>query len=119
MPFNTQNISTSSVENRNSRLVQGGTTDIYNNRLGWWEKRTLPQQENDFLLVVLEHEAGRPDLISNRVYGKATFAWLVLQYNSIVDPVTELVAGVAIRLPTQSRLILDIITKSEGGNNVV
>ncbi len=109
---------TKSTENRNSRLVQGGLTDIYNNRLGWWEKRILEKQDADYVLVVLEHEAGRPDLISNRAYGKAIYAWLVLQYNSIVDPELELVAGKTIVLPTQARLTLDIITKPEGGKPV-
>jgi len=107
-----------STENRNSRLVQGGLTDIYNNRLGWWEKRILPKQDDDYRLIILEQEAARPDLIAYRAYGKATYAWLVLQYNNIVDPELELVAGKSIVLPTQARLTLDIITKPEGGKPV-
>lgn len=118
MAFTIDGINNDSTENRNSRYVQGGLTDIYNNRLGWWEKRKIKEQDDDFLLAVLEHEAGRPDLISQRVYGKAIYAWLVLQYNNIVDPETELVSGAVIRMPTQTRLVLDIITKPEGGKLV-
>lgn len=118
MAFTINDINKNSTDNRSSRMVQGGLTDRYNNRLGWWEKRILERQDNDFILTVQEYEANRPDLISYRVYGKAQYAWLVLQYNNIVDPVTELVTGAEIYLPTQSRLVLDIITKPVGGKPI-
>jgi len=115
MAFTINNINNNSTQNRGSRYVQGGLTDIYNKRLGWWEKRLLKKQNDDLVFAILKEDAGRPDLISQRVYGKAIYAWLVLQYNNIVDPVTELVEGKIIKMPTQSRLTLDIVTKSEGG----
>lgn len=115
MAFTIDNINNNSTKNRNSRYVQGGLTDIYNKRLGWWEKRLLEKQNDDFVFAILKEEAGRPDLISQRVYGKAIYAWLVLQYNNIVDPEVELVPGKVITMPSQTRLTLDIITKAEGG----
>jgi len=118
MAFTIDDINKNSTDNRNSRQVQGGLIDIYNKRLGWWEKRKLERQDNDFIITVQEYEAGRPDLISHRAYGKAVYAWLVLQYNNIVDPETELVAGAVIYLPTSTRLMLDIITKPEGGKRI-
>jgi len=118
MAFTINQRNTNSTNNRNSRLVQGGLTNIYSKRLGWWEKRKFNKQDNDFVVTVQPYEAARPDLISQRVYGKAVYAWLVLQYNNIIDPETELVAGAIITLPTQSRLILDIITKPEGGKRI-
>ena len=105
-----------STENTNSRYVQGGTTEIYTNRLGWWERRELPRSDDDVRLTVRPKEAGRPDLISYRLYGKAIYAWVVLQYNNIIDVEEELVAGAEIFLPSQQRLILDIVTKPAGGN---
>jgi len=118
MALTVNNITVNSTENRNSRMVQGGLTDIYNNRLGWWEKRIFEKQNDDFIIEILEAEAGRPDVISQRVYGKPIYAWLVLQYNNIVDPVVELVPGAVIEMPTHSRLVLDIITKPEGGKRI-
>jgi len=118
MAFTINQRNNNSTHNRNSRLVQGGLTIIYNKRLGWWEKQKFTRQDNDFVVTVQPYEAARPDLISHRVYGKPIYAWLVLQYNNIVDPETELVAGAEIVLPTQSRLILDIITKPEGGKRI-
>ena len=107
------------VENQFSRYVQGGETDRFNNRLGWWERRDLPKQDNDYRTTVQVGESGRPDMISFRVYGNARYAWLVLQYNTIVDPVTELTPGTEILLPEESRLLLDIISKTTGGNVIL
>lgn len=116
MALVTNNTFKKSTDNRNSRYVQGGTTDIFTNRLGWWERRILERQDDDIRLVIGSTEGSRPDLISFRIYGKATYSWLVLQYNNIVDPITEMVPGKELYLPTQKRLILDIVTKSPGGN---
>ncbi len=118
MAFTIDNINNNSTENRNSRYVQGGITEIYKNRLGWWNKRKIRKQDGDIVLQILSQEKARPDLISQRIYGKPIYAWLVLQYNNIVDPETELLVGDTLRLPTQQRLILDIITKPEGGKPV-
>jgi len=118
MAFKIDNVGNNSTESRNSRYVQGGLTDIYKTRLGWWERRILEKQDNDIVTTVLDREVARADLISFRIYGKATYAWLVLQYNNIVDPETELVKDKSLRLPSQQRLILDIITKPEGGKPV-
>ena len=107
------------VENQHSRYVQGGDTDRFSNRLGWWERRDFPKQDDDIRIKVFSGEAGRPDLISFRAYGNARYAWLVLQYNTIVDPVTELTTGTELLLPNESRLLLDIITKTTGGNVIL
>ncbi len=115
MAFTLNDYTKNATQNRTGRYVQGGLTDIYSNKLGWWERRLLPYRDDDFSFVVLENETARPDLISYRLYGKSSYAWLVLQYNNIVDPETELLPGTSIRMPTQSRLTLDIITKAEGG----
>jgi hypothetical protein len=116
MAFKIDDRNTNSTDNRNARYTQGGTTDIYNNRLGWWERRELPRADDDLRIKVRDNEAKRPDLISYRIYGKAMYGWLVLEYNNIVDIETELLAGAEIFLPSEQRLILDIITKPTGGN---
>jgi len=118
MAFKIDNIGNDSTENRSSRYVQGGLTDIYSKRLGWWEKREIPKQNDDTITVVLDFETARPDMISQRLYGKPIYAWLVLMYNNIVDPETELLPGKVITMPSQQRLVLDIISKSTGGNPI-
>ena len=53
---------------------------------------------------VNEADLQRPDLISYRIYGTVKYWWLVLSYNGISNPFTELETGDIIQLPN----ILDI-----------
>lgn len=115
MALTPNNINTKSTDNRNSRYVQGGTTELYSNRTGWWERRVFERQDDDIRFIVGNSEARRPDVISQAVYGKAIYAWLVLEYNNIIDVETELLSGAELFLPSKQRLILDIITKAPGG----
>lgn len=119
MAFRTSTSRTNNAINvRDSRYVQGGTTDRFPNRLGWWERRELPLDDNDLSIVVRPSEDRRPDLVANRVYGKSTLQWLVLQYNTVVDIETEFRTGITLRLPDPRRVTLDIITRQTGGNRV-
>lgn len=104
-----------STQKRRSRFTQGGRTTEYPRRLGWWERRVLPQRDDDVFYTVTSQEATRPDIIAFNAFGDAGLAWLVLQYNNIVDNVTELTEGTEIRLPTRERVLLNILTGSVGG----
>lgn len=118
----TTRLSTSTTNNvtqrRESRYVQGGTTNRFPTRVGWWERRILPQQDTDITIVIGTGEDRRPDLVASRIYGKPGMQWLVLQYNAIVDIETEFTAGTEIRLPNERRVTLDIMTQQAGGNRV-
>lgn len=115
-------LSTSRTNNvtqlRESRYVQGGTTDRFPNRVGWWERKPLPKSDTDITIIIESSEDRRPDLVAARVYGKANLQWLVLQYNAIVDIETEFTTGTEIRLPQPRRVALDILTQQTGGNRV-
>lgn len=106
------------VNNRNGRYTQGGTTDRFSNRLGFWERRKLVQRDSDITHIIQPAEDRRPDLVSAHVYGKDIYIWIVLQFNNIVDIETEFVAGRELRLPNPQRLALDIISRPTGGNVV-
>lgn len=106
------------TELKESRYVQGGTTDRYRARLGWWERKLLPQNDTDIKLTLQPSEDRRPDLVAARIYGKATLAWIVLQYNTIVDVETEFTTGTEIRLPSVRRVTLDIMTQPTGGKRI-
>lgn len=112
------NFTTDSVDDPNSRYVQGGLTDVYPNRLGWWE-RSAPVFATDDIMITLQAKYNtRPDLLAYDLYGKAVLAWVVLWYNTIVDINTEFVTGASLRCPSRSRLYSSILTSQTGGNPV-
>ena len=100
-----------------SRYVQGGTTERYPNRLAWWNRRVLEYADDDVYIEVLPEEAGLPHKISYRVYNDKTgeLAWLIMQYNNIVDELEELKTGVVLRLPSPARVMQAIMSQSTGG----
>lgn len=104
-----------SVNKRNTRMVQGGTTTTFTNRLGWWERSVIPRDVDDLFVTISNRQDRRPDLIAYDIYGKAELAWLVLQFNNIVDIQLELRAGMEIRLPTPDRAFFDLLNRPTGG----
>lgn len=90
--------------NNHNRYTNGGTTETNGKRLGWWERTIYTLKDDDIFVTVTPATESRPDLIAFQLYGRSNLMWLVLQYNNILDPVTELVAGTKLRLPTQERV---------------
>lgn len=95
----------SSADEKKSRYVAGGTSEVFSNRIGWWDRTVMPFQNDDIIFTVDQEYAGRPDKISDIVYGTTKYNWVVLLYNTILDLDTELCAGCVIRLPTPTRLL--------------
>jgi len=102
-----------------SRYTQGGTTDVYPNRTGWWERRKIEKDDTDMIFEVQPDEAKRPDLIAAHAYDRDNLGWVVLQYNNIVDIETELLTGKVLRLPSLRRLTLDVLSRQTGGNTII
>jgi len=101
-------ISNSKSTDGANRYTQGGITDEFDRRLGWWERTKLVRSADDIQYTVSSAEAQRADLIAFRLYQQAKLGWLVLQYNNIVDPATELLTGTVLTLPTPTRVALTI-----------
>lgn len=94
-------------------MVQGGTTDVVGNFLGWWEKREFPHDDiNDLKFTITSDYAYRPDKIAYKLYGRDDFAWIVLQYNNIVDINEEMGVGAILRVPSYDRALFDITGNS-------
>ena len=106
------------VTQTGTRYTRGGISDIFDNRVGWWERTTFNEHPTDLFFRIDTKTAMRPDLISNMMYDTPTYAWLVLQFNNIVDINLELVEGVIIKLPTPSRLNTVLLVNSSGGNRI-
>jgi hypothetical protein len=104
-----------STDKSTSRYTQGGATTRYPRRLGWWERRIIKQRDDDIFVTITSRQARRPDLIAYDFFRNSDLAWLVMQYNNIVDENVELVEGAEIRLPATDRVLLSILTNSTGG----
>ena len=106
-----------SVFNPKSRYVQGGDTEVYENRLGWWERDldSLTEDDTDDFIVIANRYDRRPDKFAADYFGNATMMWVLLQFNHFVDINEEFVAGKRIRVPIPDRAIFDFLSQSTGG----
>jgi len=104
-----------SVDDNNSRYVQGGTTTTFNNRTGWWERRYISESPDDIYVIITSRTDQRPYLVASDVYNNEALEWLVLQYNNILDIATEFTTGKQIKLPTLLRVQMEIMTQPLGG----
>lgn len=93
----------SSLQQRNSRMLQGGDADIIGKKIGWWERKLSSPNVNQYFLVELDITTNkRPDLLSTQYYDTPAYDWIILQYNNIVDITEEFVIGKEIKMPTLS-----------------
>lgn len=109
------NVRPNSVDNKSGRYTQGGDTIVLEDRLGWWERTDIEERQDDDEFLVTSKYVGRPDLIAYDKWGKANLAWLVLQYNNIVDLTEELVEGTLLVLPSHRRVVTGILVRPTGG----
>lgn len=105
----------SSADDKISRYVNGGTTEVSPGRLEWWERRLFPQSASDDIYVVQAVFAGRLDLIANTFFEDPRLWWIIAQYNNILDPLTEVVVGTELFIPKKSRLYTDFLNGKVGG----
>jgi len=100
-----------------SRYVQGGDTEEYDKRLGWWERDldTLLKSDTDNIIFISSEFDRRPDLFAAEYFGRSDLMWIVLQFNSIVDINEEFIAGKEIKLPVPDRVAFDFLNKNTGG----
>lgn len=101
-----------------SRYVQGGSTDRYPTRLGWWERRILPKSDTDIFVTITKTYEYRPWLVAYDYLGSESLEWVVLQYNNVLDVMEDFKIGAVIQLPTLQRLNLEILSKASGGKIV-
>lgn len=102
-----------SLAKRNSRMLNGGTTETKGDKLGWWERRELRKDtSSDIRITIPEIFSERPDLLAFRIYRRPDLFWLILQYNNIVDIEEEFVAGKEIILPSVDRTLSSLVNRN-------
>lgn len=108
-------VNKNSVLNKDSRYVNGGTTLVFPNRLGFWDRVVFPPSDDDILFTITPQYNLRPNKLAFDTYGKDIYMWVILQYNNIVDINEEFITGAVIKLPSFQRLSLVILSHQTGG----
>lgn len=103
---------TNSLNRPNSRYVQGGTTEQFANRLGFWDRKLFPIDVTDTIITLEAKYHRRPWLVAHDFYRDSSLTWFVLQYNTILDIDEEFVTGAKIQLPTPFRLRVGLLSRS-------
>lgn len=97
-----------------SRYVQGGTAETKNDRIEWWDRAVFAKDPSDIIYTVENIYEGRLDYISFVFYNEPRYWWFIAQYNDILNPAAEIVAGRVLLIPTRERLQLMLLGRQGG-----
>lgn len=65
----------------------------------------LSQKQFNFTLhIVNQSEQHRPDLVALNVYGDSGLWFPLYQFNGIIDPITETIPGLQLKVPDSGQL---------------
>jgi hypothetical protein len=110
----TTNNNTNSLNNSFSRYVGGGISETANGYITWWERIVFTTDPTDTTYIVENFYTGRLDLIASVFYNEPRYWWVIAQYNNILDPFSEIVAGRILLIPQMSRLQQMLLTQKGG-----
>lgn len=105
----------SSIEQKLSRYVQGGLTEVGPIGLEWWGRFNFPIDEaSDLHYIIDETTAGRLDKVAYGFYNDPALWWVIAQYNYLLDPYEEAFIGRILTIPSNERVQL-LMTQKVGG----
>jgi hypothetical protein len=111
-------INTDSTLNKYSRYVWGGITERSSDRLEWWERINLDYDVTDDKYVIEAIYSGlNYSKLANAIYGNPALGIFILQFNNILDPLTEFTTGKTILLPKYDRVMTYINSGILGGTD--
>lgn len=95
-----------------SRYTNGVFTPDNNNKefLILRESLEISESGEDIFLTVEGRHLKRPDTIASEVYGRPELFWVIMDVNSIRQPMLDLQVGQILRIPPLS-LVLEAIDK--------
>lgn len=87
-----------------SRYVNGGVTEVSPGFYEWWERVIVDKTSDDIVYTMEEKYVNRPDLLAYAFYQDSTLWWFICQYNDIINPMDELIAGKILYIPSITKL---------------
>jgi hypothetical protein len=100
----TESIRNSTYNRKNGRYVLGGTTEVSAGFLEWWERHEIEKDPSDIIYFLEAKYVGRHDLLATAWFGDPGLHWVIPQFNDIIDPDTEMVAGKLLLIPATEKL---------------
>lgn len=107
-------MSTLSLQTKSSRYVAGGVSETGDVGVEWWERGVISQDVSDIIYTVEKIYEGRIDLLSSAFFNNSAYWWVIAQLNNIIDPMTEIIEGRVLVIPTTERLTF-ILGNNMGG----
>jgi hypothetical protein len=105
----------STTNQLNGRYVRGGETEVSARFVEWWERSDIQHDTTDTAYVLEAKYVGRPDLLAHAFYGDTRLKWVIMQYNDILDPSAELIAGRILLMPSLSKVNSAFAATTVGG----
>lgn len=93
-----------STKIRKSRYTSGGTSEVSQGLIEWWERNVYDVTPGDILYTVDSKTAHRIHLIADIFLNDQSLWWIIAQYNNILDPYGELVEGAEIAIPSPEKV---------------
>ena len=93
-----------SVQRRKSRYAAGGTTEVNQRALEWWERAIFTSADDDRPYVIEKKFESRLDLIAALFLGEPRLWWVLAQYNNVLDASAEIKEGATIYIPSADRV---------------
>lgn len=106
---------TNSTKTDKGRYVHGGTTEVSNGKIEFWESRQFQESDDDKVYVIEEIFDRRPDKLAYVLYEDSRLWWIICQYNNIIDVHDEFVTGKELLIPVKERVIREFLTGTQGG----
>jgi len=103
-------IKNSVYNTKNGRYTLGGTTEVSAWALETWIKNPIKSDPSDIVYFVEQKYEGKPQLLGYVFYGDTGLWWIICQYNGILDPIEEIVAGKLLLIPTIERVKAQIFS---------
>lgn len=74
----------------------------------------LDERDDDSFITVEGRFERRPDLVSQKVYGRPDLGWAIMDVNNIRQPMFELTTGQELRIPALQRVLAAIDELNKG-----
>jgi hypothetical protein len=97
------------------RYTLGGQTEVSSFALEWWNRNVLASDPSDIVYFVEKKYENNPHLLGHVFYGDTGLWWIICLYNSILDPISEIVEGKLLLIPTIERLNSTVFLNSATG----